>query len=170
MKNLLRTPLKGFSLLETSMVLVIAGIMFSAVLKGKNVLDQAKIRQVVYDFSHIQTAVALYANTYGEDLFANLEDAWVKLSQTDLWASSTPPASKLGGRFTFCTLSQGTYVKLSTAEGAAFLTAKQVRALVNQLPNESSESVLILDSSQNPVELSQVSVKEKGRFSVALKV
>lgn len=171
MKNFLKRPLKGFSLLETSMVLIIAGVMFGAALKGKSILEQAKLRQVAYDFSHIQTAVALYANTYGDNLFVDLQSAWEKLNQVELWSSSQPPTSKLGGRFTFVTLGNKTYVKLASEDGSPFLTAQQTHALFNQLPNSSADAILILNASGQPTSLSTNNLKEdKNLYSLALRL
>lgn len=169
-KHFWKRPLPGFSLLETSLVLVIAGVMFGAVLKGKNVLEQAKFRAVVSDFSNIHTAVALYENSYGQDLLDTPNEVWKKLSEVALWQSAEPPTSKLGGRFTFSVVSENVVLKLgSSSQKQALLTADQALAVMKQLKGEQSENVLVLTASDKVVDPVGLSTAGKGdRFNVAI--
>ena len=73
----IRTPAgqAGFTLVEIAIVLVIIGLLLGGILKGQEMITQAKIKNVVNDFNGITAAVNSYQDRYralpGDDLNAN---------------------------------------------------------------------------------------------------
>lgn len=65
----------GFTLVEIAIVLVIIGLLLGGILKGQEMITQAKIKNVVNDFNGITAAVNSYQDRYralpGDDLTAN---------------------------------------------------------------------------------------------------
>jgi prepilin-type N-terminal cleavage/methylation domain-containing protein len=66
---------KGFTLVEIAIVLVIIGLLLGGILKGQEMITQAKIKNVVSDFSGISAAYYGYQDRYraipGDDTQAN---------------------------------------------------------------------------------------------------
>ena len=64
----------GFTLVEIAIVLVIIGLLLGGILKGQEMITQAKIKNVVNDFNGITAAVNSYQDRYrampGDDLGA----------------------------------------------------------------------------------------------------
>jgi prepilin-type N-terminal cleavage/methylation domain-containing protein len=54
----------GFTLIEIAIVLVIIGLLLGGVLKGQELITQAKIKNVINDFNGIATAVYAYQDRY----------------------------------------------------------------------------------------------------------
>lgn len=169
-KDCWKKKVPGFSLLETSMVLVIAGVMFGAVFKGKTLLDQSKIRATAYEFSRIQTALSLYSNTYSGNIFASLDEVWKKLAEAELIPSQEVPTSKLGGAFAFVAIHNQIYLKLGKGDQAseAFLTSAQASSLAQQL-KEGAGPVLVLDSSGKAADFSSPLPKQE-KYTLAVMV
>jgi prepilin-type N-terminal cleavage/methylation domain-containing protein len=55
---------KGFTLVEIAIVLVIIGLLLGGILKGQEMITQAKIKNVVADFSGISAAYHGYVDRY----------------------------------------------------------------------------------------------------------
>ncbi|MDO8281803.1 MAG: prepilin-type N-terminal cleavage/methylation domain-containing protein [Thermodesulfovibrionia bacterium] len=66
---------QGFSLVELSIVLVIIGLLIAALVKGKAVLENARIKRVIGDVETIVSAYNTYYDLYsaypGDDKFAS---------------------------------------------------------------------------------------------------
>src|SRR5438045_3513312 len=64
----------GFTLVEIAIVLVIIGLLLGGILKGQEMITQAKIKNIVNDFNGITAAVNSYQDRYkalpGDDLGA----------------------------------------------------------------------------------------------------
>ncbi|MCX6076484.1 MAG: prepilin-type N-terminal cleavage/methylation domain-containing protein [Campylobacterales bacterium] len=56
---------KGFTLIELSIVLVIIGLLVGGVLKGKGMIDNAKMKRVKGDIDGIMAAVYSYQDKFG---------------------------------------------------------------------------------------------------------
>ena len=65
---------KGFTLVEIAIVLVIIGLLLGGILKGQEMITQAKIKNVISDFSGVSAAYHGYVDRYkkipGDDLCA----------------------------------------------------------------------------------------------------
>ena len=55
---------KGFTLVEIAIVLVIIGLLLGGILKGQEMITQAKIKNVVADFSGVSAAYYGYQDRY----------------------------------------------------------------------------------------------------------
>ncbi len=64
----------GFTLVEIAIVLVIIGLLLGGILKGQEMITQAKIKNAINDFNGINVAVTSYQDRYralpGDDLNA----------------------------------------------------------------------------------------------------
>ena len=71
----MKSTQKGFTLVEIAIVLVIIGLLLGGILKGQEMITQAKIKNVVADFSGISAAYYGYQDRYraipGDDTNAN---------------------------------------------------------------------------------------------------
>ena len=65
---------RGFTLVEIAIVLVIIGLLLGGILKGQEMITQAKIKNVMADYSGISAAYHGYQDRYraipGDDLGA----------------------------------------------------------------------------------------------------
>src|SRR5262245_61157971 len=65
---------QGFTLVEIAIVLVIIGLLLGGILKGQEMITQAKIKNVISDFSGVSAAYHGYVDRYrkipGDDLCA----------------------------------------------------------------------------------------------------
>jgi prepilin-type N-terminal cleavage/methylation domain-containing protein len=70
----MKTKQAGFTLVEIAIVLVIIGLLLGGILKGQEMITQAKIKNVVNDFNGITAAVNSYQDRYkalpGDDINA----------------------------------------------------------------------------------------------------
>jgi prepilin-type N-terminal cleavage/methylation domain-containing protein len=60
----MKTSQKGFTLVEIAIVLVIIGLLLGGILKGQEMITQAKIKNVIADFSGISAAYYGYQDRY----------------------------------------------------------------------------------------------------------
>ncbi|MGC2518795.1 MAG: prepilin-type N-terminal cleavage/methylation domain-containing protein [Burkholderiales bacterium] len=59
-----RSAQAGFTLVEIAIVLVIIGLLLGGILKGQEMITQAKIKNVINDFNGITAAVTSYQDRY----------------------------------------------------------------------------------------------------------
>jgi prepilin-type N-terminal cleavage/methylation domain-containing protein len=57
---------RGFTLVEIAIVLVIIGLLLGGILKGQEMITQAKIKNVIADFSGISAAYHGYVDRYSK--------------------------------------------------------------------------------------------------------
>jgi prepilin-type N-terminal cleavage/methylation domain-containing protein len=73
----------GFTLVEIAIVIVLIGLLMGGILKGQEMVTQAKIKNIIADFSGISAAYAGYQDRYrmvpGDDPYAGQR-----------WAGATP--------------------------------------------------------------------------------
>src|SRR5215467_378843 len=60
----MRKQERGFTLVEIAIVLVIIGLLLGGILKGQEMITQAKIKNVVADFSGVSAAYYGYQDRY----------------------------------------------------------------------------------------------------------
>jgi prepilin-type N-terminal cleavage/methylation domain-containing protein len=74
----MKTTQKGFTLVEIAIVLVIIGLLLGGILKGQEMITQAKIKNVIADMSGVSAAMYGYQDRYralpGDD--ANAAGRW----------------------------------------------------------------------------------------------
>ncbi|MFC4159811.1 type II secretion system protein [Chitinimonas lacunae] len=75
---------RGFTLIELAMVLVIIGLLVGGVLKGRELIDSARLRNIIGDFDGIAAAVQVYRERYralpGDDPGATESRGWAALA------------------------------------------------------------------------------------------
>ena len=62
--NRKRSTEMGFTLVEIAIVLVIIGLLLGGILKGQEMITQAKIKNVINDFNGVTVAVTSYQDRY----------------------------------------------------------------------------------------------------------
>src|SRR5271170_940160 len=62
--NAMKRQQSGFTLVEIAIVLVIIGLLLGGILKGQEMITQAKIKNVVSDFNGITAAQYAYQDRY----------------------------------------------------------------------------------------------------------
>ena len=55
----------GFTLVEIAIVLVIIGLLLGGVLKGRDMITNAKIKRIENDFAGVAAAIYAYQDRYG---------------------------------------------------------------------------------------------------------
>ena len=100
----------GFTLVEIAIVLVIIGLLLGGVLKGQELITQAKIKNIANDFNATTAAILAYQDRYrrlpGDDNPV-AQGRWAGLSEgnldgtiggaiTDLYATTTTSATENG--------------------------------------------------------------------------
>lgn len=165
------SALKGFSLIEISIVLLIIGVMLGSVMKGKSILEQAKIRDVVHEISRLQTAILLYCNNFGNDSLDLPGDIWGKLKQADLLNNDSKPKTKLGGTFSIKKEDGKKFLLLGSGENSeeAFLTPGQVKSIYSKLTEDgaaNNEDVIIKDSSDKQTGF--LEIKKGGKYKIQI--
>jgi len=82
----MKTNQKGFTLVEIAIVLVIIGLLLGGILKGQEMITQAKIKNIIADFSGISAAYHGYQDRYraipGDDPQAATRWAGAAISAT----------------------------------------------------------------------------------------
>lgn len=105
---------RGFTLVEIAIVLVIIGLLLGGIMKGQEMITQAKIKNVINDFNGISAAIYSYQDRYralpGDDTGA--KGRW---SATATWLPDADLAVNGNGQFS------GLYAALSGTS----LTASQ---------------------------------------------
>ena len=75
MKAITKNSQAGFTLVEIAIVLVIIGLLLGGILKGQEMITQAKIKNVINDFNGVTAAVNSYQDRYralpGDDATAD---------------------------------------------------------------------------------------------------
>jgi prepilin-type N-terminal cleavage/methylation domain-containing protein len=147
--SLTKLRLKGFSLIEISIVLIIVGVMLGSVLKGQSVLKQVQIKSVADDFTNIRMLITLYLNDYDSNVLSEPDAIWQKLAAANLLQSAEPPPSKLGG--TYSVVQEDGHYMLKLAKSGAFLTRVQALGILKRL--QDTEKVTVKNSSNAAVQL-----------------
>ncbi len=166
----------AFSLVEIGVGLLIIGVLVGAVLKGKDLLDSAKLYSITKDFQNIKHSVFAYQETYqylpGDDPKANRFgdtitpgngdqkitgpesiQVWVHLKAAGLWKNQDSPTSKLGGIYSLSTTIDGQHwiiLSLNT-NGDALLTPKQaveLKAKLQSMDHDLSDEDVIIENGQ----------------------
>ena len=84
----MKNPQKGFTLVEIAIVLVIIGLLLGGVLKGQELITQAKIKNIVSDLNSISAAVYGYQDRY-KALPGDDNKAATNGSITGRWGANT---------------------------------------------------------------------------------
>jgi len=97
----MRSKQSGFTLVEIAIVLVIIGLLLGGVLKGQELINSAKIKNLVNDFNGISTAVYAYQDRYralpGDD--SNAETRWTAQGITAAGTGLGNGDGTVGGAF-----------------------------------------------------------------------
>jgi len=92
-----RSAQAGFTLVEIAIVLVIIGLLLGGILKGQEMITQAKIKNIINDFNGVTAAVYSYQDRYralaGDDPGATRWAGAAAGTGDGVWTSSGTPAT-----------------------------------------------------------------------------
>ena len=120
---------KGFTLVEIAIVLVIIGLLLGGVLKGQELINNAKVKSVVSEFENVAAAYYSYQDRKGAYPATTDNDAfWFDL-RTEGFVSGAPgasnnspgPSNSFGGDFQML-VGDGTGLK----DGKIYLCATNI--------------------------------------------
>ncbi len=97
----------GFTLIEIAIVLVIIGLLLGGVLKGQELITQAKIKNVINDFNGVATAVYAYQDRY-KSLPGDDPSAGTRWAATGAAGTSGSGSGALIGTYSTATAAKGT--------------------------------------------------------------
>jgi type II secretory pathway pseudopilin PulG len=186
---------KAFSLVEIGVVLLVIGVLYTAVFKGKDLIDVAKTHAVASQIQQIQHSVQQYVEQYqampgddpGASRFGNnialgngdenvsaneMSIFWIHLKEAGFSPTSTAPSSKFGGIYTIeKDANKVFWIVLSEKDQAALLTPKQALQIKTKLHiNDENVQILNGSSSQNCLgENGQINIKSSA-YACILKV
>lgn len=157
----------GFTLIEIAIVLMIVGIVTTAVFKGQDLIESAKTRATISEFQKIKIAFMSYQETYGQlpgddskarerfgDAVSNgngdrlisgadIPLVWIHLQKAGSISSAQAPTTKLGGEINLISQPEasmpGHWLQLSGINGAGLLTPKQAQTLKSRLDEEGTK-------------------------------
>ncbi len=93
----MKSQQSGFTLVEIAIVLVIIGLLLGGILKGQELINSAKVKNLANDFRIIPTYIYGYQDKFkaipGDD---NLVDTVHLLNTTPVGVKATTPANKQG--------------------------------------------------------------------------
>ena len=94
MKRQMKSQQSGFTLVEIAIVLVIIGLLLGGILKGQELINSAKVKNLANDFRVIPTYIYAY-----QDKFKSLpgDDSNVVVHVTGATLATTPAASQGNG-------------------------------------------------------------------------
>jgi prepilin-type N-terminal cleavage/methylation domain-containing protein len=117
----IKKNVKGFTLIELAIVLMIMGVIAGAVFKGYDLLESAKARSVINDFNHFKLAINMYQETYSvlagddpkaserfSDVSSGNGNSLIDKSESKLfwqhlhkagYIENPSPSSKFGGKY-----------------------------------------------------------------------
>ena len=177
--------IEAFSLVEIGVVLLVVGILYTAIFKGKDFIDVAKTHSVTNQIQQIQHSVQQYMEQYhaipGDDPGAGrfgdtatagngdenlstdeMSNFWIHLKEAGFSSTGTAPSSKFGGTYTIeKDESKVFWIVLSEKDQGALLTPKQAQQIKLKF-NLSDENIKILNGSGNQncvVENGQIDIK-----------
>ena len=176
LQRIVKKKVPAFSLVEIGVALLVIGVLIGAVLKGKDLLNSAKLFSITKDFQNIKYSVASYQETYkylpGDDPNANRfgsnstpgngdqkisgaesNQVWTHLHAAGLWKDASLPTSKLGGVYSISTDQDGQHwITLSlNTNNAALLTPKQaveLKAKLQTMDGDTAEDDIIIENGQ----------------------
>jgi hypothetical protein len=143
--------------------------MLGAVLKGRDLVAQAKMRVVASDFARIQTAIATYTADRGAELFDDATLVWQKLHAANLLSNDSAPASGVGGFFTVCNILGAYYLLLCNEGREAFLTKNQAASIYSKLTDAKglNDDVIVRNARGETVDITQETSRTE-RYTVAV--
>ena len=128
--------IKGFSLIEISIVLFIIGIIASTMLKGKDIATSVKLDSVVNDVRAIQMAYSNYINITATK--PDTEDFFKQLKQYELIESDKFKTPKIGGTYSIIKKEDHQYLQLNN------LTEKSITILKAKIKAAFGEDIQII--------------------------
>jgi prepilin-type N-terminal cleavage/methylation domain-containing protein len=186
-----RYRLRGFSLIELSIVLIIVGMIAGGIFKGTELLESAKVRSTLNDIQKYSTAISLYHDTYGQfpgddptaqnrfgqnisngngNHLIDGTDAqyfWTHLAKAGFVSTETAPSSKFGGLFSVASNPlegfSGNWLILSTSDKGPLLTPKQAALLKNKAGEDSPSQGMLRITEGNGIQAGQC--VENGQFN-----
>ena len=134
---------KGFTLVEISIVLLIIGILTGAVLKGKSIIESVKLDSIVNDVREIQMAYSQYINTTSKK--PSTGTLFKDLKEFELIDSETFKTPRIGGKYSVGMDKDNKHPCLKLDN----LTEKQIKLLQTKLKSAFGENINAIPDENN---------------------
>jgi len=133
----------GFTLVEIAIVLVIIGLLLGGILKGQEMITQAKIKNLINDFNGVTVAVTSYQDRYralpGDDLNA-----------TTRWTVQAPASGNgngtIGGLYNDADTTTESHLFWQHLRIAGFVPGSTTGASARQLPPNAGGGLIGVES------------------------
>jgi prepilin-type N-terminal cleavage/methylation domain-containing protein len=110
----MRSKQSGFTLVEIAIVLVIIGLLLGGVLKGQELINSAKVKNMINDFRTVSSLVYSYQDRFkafpGDQTQAQLDNAFGVLVATASTTAATLANARLDGNWDASTSASETFV------------------------------------------------------------
>ncbi len=133
----------GFTLVEIAIVLVIIGLLLGGILKGQEMITQAKIKNLINDFNGVTVAVTSYQDRYralpGDDPNA-----------TTRWTTQAPVSGNgdgvIGGLYNDATLTTESHLFWQHLRIAGFVSGLTTGTGAGQPPTNAAGGIIGVES------------------------
>ncbi len=142
----------AFTLVELSIVLIVIGLLTGAILKGQEIIRNAKLKRVMSDFSNVSTAIYTYEDRYdqlpgddGSSVIATAlkhkgnEDGVISAEESKMVLRHLRKAGILTGDASDATLNHALNGKMFVVQGA--LSGKASKTSQKSMPHMAGTAV-----------------------------
>lgn len=140
----MRQQQRGFTLIEIAIVLVIIGLLLGGVLKGQELINSAKVKNLAQDFRGVSAAIYAYQDRFratpGDDRAANTHLNGATTATTP--AAAGIGNARLNGAFNSTTNTDETFLVWQHLRLAGLITGTPTLAATDYIPRNAEGGII----------------------------